>query len=268
MSSLKWIFIWGAAGYIAFAALMYFAQRSLMYFPERTRTAPAAAGLPQAEEVVLDTPDGEKVIVWHLPPRGDAPVALYFHGNGGSLRLRVDRFRRVAAAGVGIVALSYRGYGGSSGTPTEAGLIIDARAAYAFAAARYPVSRIALWGESLGTGVAVALAAEKPVSRLILDAPYTSTLDVARASYPFLPVRFLMKDQFRSDERIARVKVPVLILHGEADQVIPIAYGERLYAMIPGEKRLVRFPGGYHGGLDGLGGADAALKFLAEATQP
>jgi fermentation-respiration switch protein FrsA (DUF1100 family) len=264
MAFLKWTFILGIAGYLAVAALMYFAQRALMYFPEKTRTAPAAAGLPQAEEVVLDTADGEKVIVWHLPPRGDKPVAIYFHGNGGSLRLRVDRFRRVAADGVGIVALSYRGYGGSTGRPTEEGLINDARAAYAFAAERYPVSRIALWGESLGSGVAVALAAEKPISRMILDAPYTSTLDIARANYPFLPVRLLMKDQFRSDERIARVKVPVLILHGEADQVIPIAYGERLLAMIPGEKRLVRFPGGYHGGLDGLGGADAALKFLGE----
>ena len=97
------------------------------------------------------------------------------------------------------------------------GLINDARAAYAFAAERYP-ARIALWGESLGTGVAVALAAEKPVTRMVLDAPFTSTLDLARANYWFLPVRLLMKDQFRSDQRIARVKVPVLIMHGELDQ--------------------------------------------------
>jgi fermentation-respiration switch protein FrsA (DUF1100 family) len=199
-----------------------------------------------------------------LAPRDGNPVVLYFHGNGGSLSLRTDRFRRIAAAGVGLVALSYRGYGGSTGSPSEEGLINDARAAYAFAASRYPASRIALWGESLGTGVAVALATEKQVSRMVLDAPYTSTLDVASASYPFLPVRYLMKDQFRSDQRIGQVKVPVLILHGEADRIIPISYGERLYAMIPGEKRMVRFPGGTHVGLDGLGGADAALKFLTE----
>ena len=222
MALVKWMFI-AAAGYAAFAALMYVAQRSLMYFPETMRTAPAAAGLPQAQEVVLDTADGEKVIAWHVPPRGDRPVVLYFHGNGGSLRLRVDRFQRIAAAGVGLVALSYRGYGGSTGKPTEDGLINDARAAYAFAAERYPATRIALWGESLGTGVAVALAAEKPVTRMVLDAPFTSTLDVARATYWFLPVRLLMKDQFRSDQRIARVKVPVLILHGELDRIIPIA---------------------------------------------
>jgi fermentation-respiration switch protein FrsA (DUF1100 family) len=263
MAAVKWIFIVAAAGYIALGVLMFFAQRSLMYFPERVRTAPAAAGFPQAEEVWLDTADGERVLAWHVPWRGDKPVVLYFHGNGGSLRLRVDRFQRLVADGTGLLALSYRGYGGSSGKPTEAGLIEDARAAYAFAAGRYP-ERIALWGESLGTAVAIALAAEKPVTRLILDAPFTSALDVAADLYWFLPVRLLMRDQFRSDQRIANVKVPVLILHGEADDIIPIKYGERLLAMIPGEKRLVRFPDGYHVDLDRHGAMDAALKFLGE----
>jgi uncharacterized protein len=263
MAFLKWAFIFAASLYVGFTALMYVAQRSLLYFPEAVRTAPAAAGLPQAEEVVLDTADGEKVIVWHVPPREGKPVVVYFHGNGGAMRLRVDRFQRIAAAGVGLIALSYRGYGGSTGRPTETGLIEDARAAYAYAAARYP-GRIALWGESLGTGVAVALAAEKAVTRVILDAPYSSTLDVAADLYWFIPVRFLMKDQFRSDQRIKRVTAPVLILHGEGDTVIPIRYGERLFAMIPGEKRMIRYPEGYHVDLDRLGAADAALKFLAE----
>jgi fermentation-respiration switch protein FrsA (DUF1100 family) len=263
MAFLKWAFIFAASLYVALAALMYLVQRSLLYFPETVRTAPAAAGLPQAEEVVLDTADGEKVIAWHVPPRDGKRVVLYFHGNGGSMRLRADRFQRIVAAGVGVVALSYRGYGGSTGSPTEAGLIEDARAAYAYALARYP-QRIALWGESLGTGVAVALAAEKPVTRLILDAPYTSTLDVAAALYWFLPVRFLMKDQCRSDQRIKHVTAPVLILHGELDDVIPIAYGERLFAMVPGEKRMIRYAGGYHVDLDRHGGVDAALKFLVE----
>ena len=136
-----------------------------MYFPETVRTSPAAAGFPQAQEVWLNSADGERVIAWHVPPRDDKPVVLYFHGNGGSLRLRVDRFQKIVAAGVGLVGLSYRGYGGSTGTPTEQGLIEDARAAYAFAAERYP-GRIAVWGESLGTGVAVALASEKPVTHV------------------------------------------------------------------------------------------------------
>jgi fermentation-respiration switch protein FrsA (DUF1100 family) len=263
MSTLKWIVVWVAAGYLGIGALMYFAQRSLMYFPDRTRTPPAAAGLPQAQEVMLDTADGERVLAWHVPPRGDKPVVIYFHGNGGALNLRVDRFTRLTADGTGLLALSYRGYGGSTGKPTEAGLIADARAAYAFAAERYP-GRIVAWGESLGTGVAIALAAEKPVTHLILDAPYTSTVDVAADLYWFLPVRLLMKDQFRSDEHIKRVTAPVLILHGEADTIIPIRYGERLLAMIPGKKRMVRYPEGWHVDLDRHGAMDAALEFLRE----
>ncbi|MGB9365923.1 MAG: alpha/beta fold hydrolase [Xanthobacteraceae bacterium] len=262
MANLKWLFIAGITAYAAFCALMFFAQRALMYFPERVRTAPAAAGLPQAQEVMLDTADGEKIIAWHVPPRGDKPVVIYFHGNGGSLRLRVDRFARLVADGVGLLAVSYRGYGGSSGSPSEVGLIEDARAAYVFAAQRYP-GRIVAWGESLGSGVAIALAAEKPVSKLILDAPFTSALDIAASAYPFLPVRLLMKDQFRSDLRIAQVKAPVLILHGDADSVVPIEYGERLLAMIPGKKQMVRFAGGEHVDLDRHGATDAVLKFLA-----
>jgi fermentation-respiration switch protein FrsA (DUF1100 family) len=225
------------------------------------RTAPAAAGFPQAEDVTLDS-GGEKIIAWHVPPRGNKPVVLYFHGNGGSLAYRVARFRKIIADGTGLVALSYRGYGGSTGQPTEAGLIEDGRAVYAFAAARYPAERIVLWGESLGTGVAVALAAEKPVARVILESPFTSAADVAAAHYWFLPVRLLMKDQFRSDLRIARVTAPVLIMHGDADGIIPIRYGQRLLSLIPGRKRMIRFPGGGHNDLDDFGAAGVAMKFI------
>ncbi len=261
MSSLKWIFIVGMGGYLALGALMFFAQRALMYFPDRMRTPPAAAGFPQAQEVWLSPSDGERVLAWHVPPQDGKPVVIYFHGNGGALNLRVDRFRTIVAQGVGLLALSYRGYGGSSGKPTEGGLIEDAHAAYAFAAERY-AGRIAVWGESLGTGVAIALASEKPVTHVILDAPFTSTADVAADLYWFLPVRLLMKDQFRSDLRIKQVKAPVLILHGDADTIIPIKYGERLLAMVPGEKRMVRFKDGWHVDLDRHGAADEALKFL------
>jgi fermentation-respiration switch protein FrsA (DUF1100 family) len=266
MSTLKWIALLFAAGYLGLTALMYLAQRALMYFPETVRTAPAAAGLPQAEEVVLDTADGEKVIVWHVAPRGERPVVLYFQGNGGALQHRVPRFRKLAADGVGLVALSYRGYAGSSGKPTEAGLIEDARAAYEFAASRYPAARIALWGESLGTGVAIALAAEKPVGKLLLQAPFTSAVDLASGAYWFLPVRSLMKDQFRSDQRVGKITAPVLILHGESDTVVPIRYGERLFEMIVAPKRFVRIPGGDHNDLDQYGATETALRFLAQDT--
>jgi fermentation-respiration switch protein FrsA (DUF1100 family) len=261
---LKWIAAIALFGYAGLLVLMYAAQRSLMYFPDPGRKPPASVGLPQAEEVTLDTPDGERLIAWHVPPRDGKPVVLYFQGNGGGLDLRADRFRKLVSDGTGLVALNYRGYGGSSGRPTEQGLITDAQTAHAFAAPRYAPDRLVLWGESLGTGVAVALAAERPVGRVLLESPYTATVDVAASIYPFIPVRLLMKDQFRSDLRIGQVKAPVLILHGDGDDIIPIRYGERLLAMVPGEKRMVRYAGGYHMDLDRFGATDEALKFLAQ----
>src|SRR5262249_40973681 len=146
MASLRSIVLYVAAFYFGLVALMYVAQRSLMYFPETVRTAPAAAGFPEAEEIVLDSADGERVIVWHVAPRGDRPVVLYFHGNGGALAHRVDRYRAIVADGTGLVALSYRGYAGSTGRPSEDGLIADARAAYAFAAARHPPAGLLVLG--------------------------------------------------------------------------------------------------------------------------
>ncbi len=263
MSNLKWLMVYALVGYAAVLALLYVTQRAMQYFPERFRTAPAAAGLPQAEEVVLDTADGERVIVWHVPPRGNKPVALYFHGNGGSLRNRVDRFRALTEDGSGLVALSYRGYGGSTGTPSEAGLLADALAAYAFTSARYGPERIVLWGESLGSGVAVALAAQMPVGCLILQSPFTSAADVGAQTYWFVPVRFLMKDQFRSDLRIGKVTAPVLILHGDRDDIVPIALAERLYGLINAPKRFVRIAGVGHNDV-GAQAVEAARQFMGE----
>jgi uncharacterized protein len=264
MATLKWYLTFALVFYGGFVALLYLTQRSLQYFPESNRTAPAAAGLPEAEEVVVDTADGERVVLWHVPPKGDKPVILYLHGNGGALRYRIDRFRALTADGTGLIALSYRGYGGSTGRPTEAGLLEDAAAAYAFAAARYQPERIALWGESLGSGVAVALAAEKPVGRVVLEAGFSSAADVGAGVYWYVPVRLLMKDQFRSDLRIGKVTAPVLMLHGDRDNIIPIALGERLYALINAPKRFMRFPGGGHENLGLYGAIEAARQFLAE----
>jgi hypothetical protein len=265
---LKWLLIIVLVGYGGLLLLVYLGQRALQYFPERARTPPAAAGLPEAEEVVLDSSGGERVIVWHIPPRGENPVVLYFHGNGGSLRWRVDRFRALTADGTGLIALSYRGYGGSSGRPTEKGLIDDALAAYAFAAARYPASRLALWGESLGTGVAVALAAQKPVGRIVLESPFTSIADIAAQIYWFFPVRLLIKDSFRSDLLIGTVTAPFLILHGDKDSIVPITLGDQLYKLITAPKRFVRFPGAGHNELAAYGALEAAKQFLSEPVQP
>jgi fermentation-respiration switch protein FrsA (DUF1100 family) len=263
MTALKWLLVALIVGYGALLALMYVFQRKLMYFPDVTRTPPAQAGLPQAEELHLTSSDGEKLIAWHVAPRAGKPVVLYFHGNGGALDLRAGRFAWLIADGTGLVALSYRGYGGSSGSPSEEGLIRDAAATYDFAAARYAPQRIVLWGESLGTAVAIALATTHEVGGLVLDAPFTSAADVGAAAYPFLPVRWLIKDTFRSDLRIARVKAPILVLHGERDGIVPVEFGERLFALAPGPKRMMRFPQGNHVDLDEHGAAAVVKEFLA-----
>jgi hypothetical protein len=262
MALLKWTLIVLLVGYAGAVALLYAMQRALMYFPGVERVAPAAAGLPGAEDTLLEAADGERVVAWHLPPRGDRPVVLYLHGNGGNLSHRAERFRALTADGTGLVAIDYRGYGGSSGHPTESGLVIDAEAAYAFAATRYASERIAVWGESLGSGVAAALAAERPIRRLVLEAPFTSAADLAARQYPFVPVRWLMKDQFRSDLRIRKVTARLLVLHGARDRIVPIQLGERLFGLAHEPKRFLRFSEGQHEDLDRFGALSAVKAFL------
>jgi len=263
MAITKWLLV-VAVGYLGIVVLMYFAQRAMMYFPEKLRTTPADAGFPEAEEIMLQTGDGERIIAWHVAPRGANPVVLYFHGNGGALRYRVDWFRALTADGTGLIALSYRGYGGSTGHPSEAGLIADATAAYELTASRYPTHRVAVWGESLGSGVAVAIATEKKVWRVVLEAPFASAVEIAAAAYPYVPVRWLMKDQFRSDLRIGKVTAPVLILHGDRDRVVPISSGERLYALVQAPKRFVHFSAAGHEDLWAHGAVEAAKQFFGE----
>ncbi len=205
------------------------------------------------------------MIVWYAPPQRDLPLVLYFHGNAGALRYRADRFRALTGDGYGLVALSYRGYGGSTGSPSEAGMIADAQAAYAFAAARVPAERIVVFGESLGTGVAVALAATQRIG-----APHTGgavylggrhrragLLVSAGAAVDEGPVPLGSADR--------KVTAPLLVLHGERDQVVPIALGERLFSLANEPKRFVRFPAGTHVDLDQHGALDAVRSFMAAA---
>jgi uncharacterized protein len=267
MTVLKWLLIILAVSYACGVAVLFFKQRSWLFpIPPVPRTAPAAAGFPEAEEHVLTTADGQKVIVWHVPAKPGHAVILYFPGNGDYLAGRISRFRGMISDGTGLVALSYRGYAGSSGQPSERGILQDATAAYGFTSAQYAASRVVVWGFSLGTGVAVALAAEQPVGKLILEAPYTSTADIAGARFRWVPVRWLMRDQFRSDQRIARVTAPLLIMHGTNDPVIPISFGERLFALAHEPKQFVRFPDGGHDNLDNYGAIETARHFINGAN--
>ena len=263
LTILKWLLIVAAVVYLGGLAVLFFKQREMLFpIPPVGRTAPDAAGFPEAEEQLLTTADGEKVIVWHVPAKPGRPVVLFFPGNGDFLAGRVARFKDITADGTGLVALSYRGYAGSSGHPSEQGLLQDAAAAYAFTAEHYAPERIVTWGFSLGTGVAVAIAAEHPVRQLILEAPYTSTADVAGAVFKIVPVSLLMLDQFHSDRRIISVTAPLLIMHGTNDPAIPIGFGERLFALAHEPKQFVRLPGGGHDDLDSFGAMETARHFI------
>lgn len=253
-----------AALYAGLVALLFFSQASLLYPASGRQSTAAEAGLSGFEDLVLRTEDGERLVAWWKPPQPGRALILYFHGNGGSLWNRRFRARSLAEGGRGILLASYRGYSGSTGIPTEDGLRRDARAAYDWAARAYEPSRLVLYGESLGSGVAVRLASERAVGGLILDAPFTSAADVAALAYWFVPVHWLMRDQYRSIEIIGQVKAPILIMHGDRDEVVPFALGERLYAAAPQPKRFVRLPNVSHSRVLESGGREAVEAFLAE----
>ncbi len=241
------LFLLAGAGYVAVALFMYFQQRSLQYFPSRVATPPEAVGLVGVEESRLTTPDGETIVVWQAAPQPGMPVILFLHGNGGELADRADRMAFYQAHGFGAVFVSYRGYGGSSGTISEEGLLLDAATAYDHLRGQgVEAGRIMVVGESLGTGVAVQLAAARPVAAVALEAPFTAAVDVAAERYRWLPVRLLMKDQFRSRDHITAIKVPLLIQHGEDDRVIPLSHGKALHSMANEPKELVVLPEAGH----------------------
>jgi len=225
----------------------YALQRRLQYHPDRRLAEPEEVGLAGFSRVAVPTPDGLRLVAWQAAARGERPVIVYLQGNAEGLAARHERFRLFHAAGFGVLALGYRGFSGSAGTPSEAGFATDAEAAVSFLeAAGVQASRIVIYGESLGTGLAIRLAAKGRATAVILESPYTSAVDVARRTYWFLPVSLLMKDQFRSIAMAPRVAVPAFVFHGTADQVVPFAQGEAIYAALGGPKEFHAIAGGTH----------------------
>lgn len=225
------------ACYASAALYMTLAQRSFLYRTAPAWLEPRDHGLQQAEAISQTMKDGVTLRGWGIKPtRDDAPIYLYFHGNADGLNERATRFGYLASTGAGVVAYSYRGYGGSGGAPTEALLFSDAREIYDALLKVYPEARIILFGESLGTGVALELATHVKPAGVILDSPYLSVVERAGAAYPWLPVSLLLQDQFRSDLFIQKVSAPILILHGTKDDVIPPSGSEQLAALAkPGQ---------------------------------
>ena len=221
--------------------------------------------MPELAPVALDTEDGLALLAWHAPPRAPgAPSLVYFHGNAGHIGMRGFKVRAYLNAGLGVLLTTWRGYSGNPGAPSEAGLYADGRAARAFLRARGCADgRHILYGESLGTGVAVHLARETAPAALVLEAPFTSIAEVAARRFPFLPVGPLIVDRFDSARKIGAAAAPLLIVHGERDEIIPARLARRLHARAPEPKEAVFIPDAGHADLQDFGLAAIVLDFLA-----
>lgn len=253
--------------YAGVAITLYAVQRQILFRPDVRRPDAAAVGLPTLKSVRLQTEGGLDLLAWWLPPASAArPVLLYFHGNGGNLGDRAARLRFFAAAGDGVLMPEYPGYGGNPGAPSETALFGTVAPALAFLRAmRIEERRVAVYGESLGTGVAAFAAAGRQFGAVILESPFTSVTAIARQRYWFLPVGLLVRDKFDTLDRIGRIDAPLLIALGENDDVVPPGMGRALFAAAAEPKQLWAVPEGGHEDLAQFGLLEAVERFLGTA---
>lgn len=250
---------------LACAGLMFWESR-MLYVPYAGPTQPEAAGLNGWSADRFTATDGATIPYWeHAARSANAPVLLYFHGNGGGLHAFVPALDWLGTQDVQLIAMEYRGFPGAPDRPSEKAIIADAVALFDHVSQRYPTRPIAIWGYSLGTGVATQLAAARTPAALVLEAPFSSAVDRAQQLFPLIPTRLLMRDQFLSREHIGQVKAPVLIMHGEADIILPIGLAEQLYARAPEPKKFLRYPGRGHYDLIDTDAYPKAIAFIDAA---
>ena len=229
---------------IGLTLFLWLGQRRLLYLPYASVPSPEAVGLSDVRELDVRTADGLTLGTWYVPSQGSgtpAATVIVFNGNAGNRAHRAPLARRLADAGYAAVVFDYRGYGGNVGSPSEAGLLADARAVLMAVSkvGGVDAGRLVYLGESLGSGVAVQLALERPPAALVLRSPFTSLTDVAAHHYWFLPVRRLLWDRFDSLSRIAQLRCPLLVVAGNRDSVVPFALSRRLFDAAPQPKAFV-----------------------------
>jgi fermentation-respiration switch protein FrsA (DUF1100 family) len=239
-------------------------EKSFIYFPMRGHDAtPSGLGLPH-EDVWLAAEDGVRIHGWYLPVREARWVTLVSHGNAGNISHRLDRALLMQARLRSSVFLyDYRGYGASEGSPDEAGTYRDARAAYRYLVEEKGVKpdTLVLFGESLGSAVALELALARPAAALVLEAPFTSVADVARTT-PLAPLAPFVRTRYESLGRVPRLAMPLLVMQGDRDEVIPPALGRRLFDAAPEPKSYYAIPGAGHNDTYLVGG-DAYWRALS-----
>jgi fermentation-respiration switch protein FrsA (DUF1100 family) len=236
-------------------------QRSFIYIPN---TNPPIANL-DVDTITVCTADGLDLNGWYSAPRdARSPVILFFHGNSGNIQHRQHKFKAPIARGMGVLMAEYRGYGGNAGSPTEDGLYADARAYYAWLIARgIDPSRIIVYGESLGTGVATQLLSEQPAAAMILETPYARLSDPAQDRYFFIPfIEILMHDKFRSIDKVGALDIPKLFILAGQDEVLGTQTGLELYEAAAEPKRLELLEDAAHNNAYNHGAGDAVLAFI------
>lgn len=258
-ATLVWILISTLVVYLLIVGALVLWQRKLLYRPQPAPTDPRIAGAPWMTPIWRD----EHLLGWFAPPpTGRAPVLVFFHGNRGTLARAAAKTAAWRAAGIGIFAATYRGYEGNPGYPNEAGLYADGRAVLDWLdGAGIPATRLILYGESLGTGVVTQLAGERTVLGVVLEAPFSSMIDVAAARYPWIPCRWLLRDRFDSLSKIGGIAAPLLILHGGTDRTIPIEHARKLAKAAP-QSQLVVVDEANHLNLHERGGTPPLLAFI------
>jgi fermentation-respiration switch protein FrsA (DUF1100 family) len=231
-------------------ALLWVGQRRLIYLPFGNVPPAASLGLPTAEDVAFTTADGLTLHGWFVPAASTPArfTMIVFTGNAGHRGMRAPMAAAFARHGVATLLFDYRGFGDNAGRPTEEGLTQDARSARAYLTQRTDVDpdRVVYFGESLGAAVALRLATEAPPFALVLRSPFTSLTDIGRHHYPFLPVRWMLREKYPSLERAQSVSCPTLVILGDRDSIIPAEQSRRLYAAVSAEKRLVEIAGADH----------------------
>ena len=237
-------------GVVAGLALIWLGQRRLIYLPFGNVPPLTSVGLPRAEDVSFTTDDGETLHGWFVPAASTPArfTVIVFNGNAGNRSFRARLAASFARLGMSTLLFDYRGYGGNAGRPTEDGLTRDARAARAYLTRRADVdtSRLIFFGESLGAAVALRLATESPPFALVLRSPFASLTEVGRHHYPFLPVRWMLRDRYPSIDLAETLSCPTLVIAGDRDSIIPVEHSRQLYEAIKTEKKLVVIPGADH----------------------
>ncbi|MEL6479044.1 MAG: alpha/beta fold hydrolase [Pseudomonadota bacterium] len=271
-SGLKWALVTAFVGWCwALVALLLFRETLIYPFSENADYRRIGA-VPGGELARLTAVDGTEIHAWLVPPKGDRPVIFFFMGNAGHLPANARRINVLAEQGFGIAALNYRGAGGSAGAPSQTHLTDDALVLYDrlddLLGSKIPEGRRVSYGTSLGAALAAQLAVRRPVAAVVLAAPFARLCEVGEHHYPWAPICWILPDnRWETLDIAGEIAAPTLVVHGDADRVVPISQAEALFGALPDPKTFIRYPEGGHADLHLYGSGPDTIAWLHETLR-